>query len=247
MGVLRRNKRVLLFVPSVHREGEAGEGTWTWPLCRRRPGEAVLRTWLSCVLRQFLHLDAVGLQELARHRTMACGTVRMNRKELPADVKKTKLKVPGELLTRQSGNLLLTIWHDKRQVAVLSTNQNAGSIDITRRNGTVVSKPTAVANYNKYMGGVDLCDQNMSYYPAGRESKKWWKYLMWNFFNLAIVNAFVLYTENVPAYALSQRYTQLDFRLDLEEQLRDGFSSRTPRLYNCAITTVCYQVTCVYN
>ena len=40
------------------------------------------------------------VQELARHRTMACGTVRMNRKELPADVKKTKLKVPGELLTR---------------------------------------------------------------------------------------------------------------------------------------------------
>ena len=92
------------------------------------------------------------VQELARHRTLACGTVRMNRKELPADVKKTKLKVPGELLTRQSGNLLLTMWHDKRQVAVLSTNQNAGSIDITRRNGTVVSKHTAIANYNKHMG-----------------------------------------------------------------------------------------------
>ena len=53
---------------------------------------------------------------------------------------------------------------------------------------------------------------------------------MWNFFNLAIVNAFVLYTENVPAYALRKRYTQFDFRLDLEEQLRDGFSSRIPRL-----------------
>ena len=170
------------------------------------------------------------VRELAQHRTLACGTVRMNRKELPADVKKTKLKVPGDLLTRQSGNLLLTMWHDKRQVAVLSTNQNAGSIDITRRNGSVVSKPTAIANYNKHMGGVDLCDQNMSYYPAGRESKKWWKYLLWNFFNLSIVNAYVLYTENVLTYTLPKRYTQLDFRLALEDQLRDGFSSRTSRL-----------------
>ena len=163
VGVLRRNERVLLFVPSVHREGEAGAWTWTWPSCCRWPGEAILRTWLSCLLRQFLHLSAVGPGACA---TPYAGTVRMNRKELPADVKKTKLKVLGKLLTPQSGNLLLTMWHDKRQVTVLSTNQNAGSIDITRRNGTVVSKPTAVANYNRYMGGVDLCDQNMSYYPG---------------------------------------------------------------------------------
>ena len=53
---------------------------------------------------------------------------------------------------------------------------------------------------------------------------------MWNFFNLAIVNTYVLYTENVLAYTLPKRYTQLDFRLALEEQLRDGFSSRTSRL-----------------
>ena len=81
----------------------------------------------------------------------------------------------------------------------------------------------------------------MSYYPAGRESKKWWKYLMWNFFNLAIVNAFVLYTESVLVYTLKKRYRQLDFRLDLEEQLRDGFSSRTPslgRVPQCTIGTV---------
>ena len=54
---------------------------------------------------------------------------------------------------------------------------------------------------------------------------------MWNFFNL--VNAFVMYTENVPGYGLKKRYTQLDFRLDLEEQLLDGFSSRTSRLISC--------------
>ena len=49
------------------------------------------------------------VQELARHHTLACGTVRMNQNELPADVKKMKPKMPGELLTRQSENLLLTM------------------------------------------------------------------------------------------------------------------------------------------
>ena len=39
------------------------------------------------------------------------------------------------------------------------------------------------------------------------------------------------YHPNGTAYAPSKkRYTQLDFRLDLEKQLRDGFSSPTPRL-----------------
>ena len=49
VGVLRLNKRVLLYIPSVHGEGEAGARTWTWPSCCRRSGEAVLRTWLPRV------------------------------------------------------------------------------------------------------------------------------------------------------------------------------------------------------
>ena len=36
--------------------------------------------------------------------------------------------------------------------------------------------PQSIANYTKYMGGVDLADQNRSYYGVGRESKKFWRY-----------------------------------------------------------------------
>jgi hypothetical protein len=50
--------------------------------------------------------------------------------------------------------------------------------------------------YQKYFRGVDICDQLRSKYPIGRNSKKWWKYLMNFLINLCIINGYILYTEN---------------------------------------------------
>src|SRR5207247_9153797 len=86
----------------------------------------------------------------------------------------------------RKGNVLLTVFHDKRQISHLSTGCLPGLSD----NGV---KPIVNVAYNKYMGGVDLCDQNKSYYRVGRKTVKWWKYIVWHFINVAINNAYVLY------------------------------------------------------
>jgi len=59
-------------------------------------------------VRLFEHLEA--------QNTFACGTVRLNRKDMPAAASH-KLK-PGERITRQKGNLVFTKWHDKRDVSI---------------------------------------------------------------------------------------------------------------------------------
>ncbi|KAG5881450.1 hypothetical protein JTB14_025827 [Gonioctena quinquepunctata] len=51
-------------------------------------------------------------------KTNACGTVKQNRKNMPA--LKNKLKA-GETEAYNSSNLLAIKWHDKREVALLST------------------------------------------------------------------------------------------------------------------------------
>ena len=38
-----------------------------------------------------------------------------------------------------------------------------------------ITKPNIIVEYNKYMNGVDKCNQYLNYYSLGRKAKKWWK------------------------------------------------------------------------
>ena len=164
---------------------------------------------------------------LAERKTYACRTCRANRKGFPQDLKKLKL-VAGEVRTPQDGNLVATVWRDKREVSFLSTNvqlqvpihavqQNAGRLKRIVPEEMLV-KPEVVAVYNSGMNGVDVSDQYRSYYPTGGPSQKWWKYLLWFFVNLAIVNAFLL--EKHTGRSRCQR----QFRIELAKQLIAGFN-----------------------
>ena len=123
------------------------------------------------------------VEELLRSGTYACGTLRTNR--YPDSFKVTKgerkqgikLKA-GEKPQLQKGTLLITLWYDKRQVAVLSSNCNPNEQIIVQRcvktapHIKEVEIPGPVHLYNRSMGGVDLNDQYRSHYPSGRSGKK---------------------------------------------------------------------------
>lgn len=66
------------------------------------------------------------MRDLEARNMYACGTVRTNRKDYPSDLKQMKL-VPSEVRTRQSGNLVATVWRDKHVVSLLSTNTSPES------------------------------------------------------------------------------------------------------------------------
>ena len=111
--------------------------------------------------------------------------------------------VRGEIRTRQSGNLVATMWRNKRVVSLLSTNTSPEpeihAIQQVVRGcwkrvvpADVVKKPDVVNVYNGGMNGVDVNDQYRSYYPPGTTSRKWWKYLLWFFVNLSMVNVYIL-------------------------------------------------------
>ena len=167
------------------------------------------------------------MEELLLNHTYACGTLRLNRRGLPASVKNTKLRQQGETKKRQKGNLLITIWKDKRQVAMLSSNQQPTDALHRPRRGAPVLKPDAITNYNQYMGGVDLADQHRAYYSVGREHKKWWKYVLNYCTDIALINAHRIFlATNQPLPKSSRRFSQLNFRLQVADGLRAGFTSR---------------------
>ena len=159
------------------------------------------------------------MEDLEEAGTYACATVMLNRRGLPNEARRLKLRRRGETFFRQKENEVLTVWKDKRQVSVLSTNSNATVQERAR-------KPDAVLNYNAHMGGVDKTDQLRSYYKVGRVSKKWWRYIMWYLFDISIVNAWILFQSSPHEPQMRRGYDQLQFRLNLAEHLRAGFTSR---------------------
>ena len=115
-------------------------------------------------------------QCLLEHKTHLVGTLRANRKGLPATVCDARLK-KGELVARENDmGMTVMKWKDKRDVLVLSTKHD-GTMKRTgkkNRHGENVIKPEAVIFYNSTKQGIDLSDQLSSYHTAVRKSVRWY-------------------------------------------------------------------------
>ena len=104
----------------------------------------------------------------------------------------------GETRQLQKGTMLVTLWFDKRQVAVLSSNCNPNEhVTVQSRVKAAphikdVEIPTPIHHYNRSMGGVDLNDQYRSYYPSGRSHKKWLQFIFWFLVDVSTCNAFIM-------------------------------------------------------
>ena len=138
--------------------------------------------------------------DLAEMQTYACGTIRKNRGQFPESFKDKKL-ARGESVYISDDNLLAVHWFDKRDVFVLSSIQNTGNVEVCRRGSDEpFSKPLPIHEYNKFMGGVDHCDQLISNYAIKRRSKKWWKKVFYRLLELSVINAYVIFAKLNPEY-----------------------------------------------
>ena len=63
------------------------------------------------------------------------------------------------------------------------------------RRGERVKKPDCVIDYNQHMCGVDHMDQLMAYYTPLRKTLKWYRKVVLQFLDMAVVNAYLLYTK----------------------------------------------------
>ena len=93
-------------------------------------------------------------KDLLEVGTLACGTIRSNRKGFPAVVK-DNVDQSDSLFCKADmteGFMTAVHWKDKRDVFALTTSHgNAVGYDIPH-------KPKLISEYNKYMGGVDHND-----------------------------------------------------------------------------------------
>ena len=143
------------------------------------------------------------------------GTVRVNRKGLPAQVK-TKQKVKGDLIAVRSGQLLSISWMDRKQVRMLSTSSTAAPVEVTRHKQTR-KIPKIVVHYNKGMGGIDKSDQMTDQYAVELKTVKCCRKVVFHLISRTTTNAYICYLGN--SNITGKKMTQLDFQVALVEGL----------------------------
>ena len=167
----------------------------------------------------------------------ACGTLRLNRKGIPKSIKPPIRKGDTKVVNVDESMLVIK-WSDKREVTILTTIHQPGHVSVQRRNRRApggretVQKPTAIVEYNTYMGGVDRADQLLSYYGFAHRTVKWWRRLFFFLLDTAVVNSYVLYCEEHPDK--KRRMTHVQFRIELANNLlgqagEDPSSSHGPQ------------------
>ena len=194
----------------------------------------------TCVYFDKFYTGVELLQDLHTRGVMACGTVCTNRKRLPKELLPKQLKLNKyEYKVAQKDELTFCVWQDTKAVCVLSNFHDLQAVGVVnRRSGLNIQRPVEVpkmlADYQKNMKGVDLCDQMTDYYLLNHRSKKWWRqiffYLMevsaYNAYEVSAYNAYVIARDSNPnkvnaTWPLFQSYVE-DLVISLIGDTRAG-------------------------
>ena len=170
--------------------------------------------------------NSVGLAEdLLDNGMYVTGTLRRNRGEPKAVTRagtQGYVLARGESVDRDNGRVTVSAWQDNRTVRYLTTmHDNTREIVRVRQRGGAfqeVSKPVALCDYNRFMGGVDGVDQMLSYYPVVRKTVKWVKKLFWYFIELSLHNAHVIFNHGKNTKA-EGKMTLLEFQKSVVKSL----------------------------
>ena len=116
-------------------------------------------------------------EELLQQNIYTCGTAQIDRHGFPETLKKVAITERGQHKSCQRGNLVATVWKDKKDAKMLSTMCDPCTTQTVERKQKDASKitipcPEAVVVYNKYMGGVDQGDQFRHYSVSGQNASR---------------------------------------------------------------------------
>ena len=138
------------------------------------------------------------MEYLKTNGVNAVGTVRTIRKALPIGMDEVLDRGECDYRVSKDG-LVMFKWQDNKCVSVLSNfhGTEISSVQRTQKDGSKSQFPCpeAVADYNKFMGGVDKADMLCSVQGLSRKSKKWWHRIFFGIVDRTIVNAQIAFSK----------------------------------------------------
>ena len=148
-----------------------------------------------------------------------CGSVRRNRKGMPAiDDADVRALRRGEWIQRQKGDATVAVWRDQKVVWLLYNHcspTETASLERWSEAGNQISIgcPRAVRDYFYGARSVDVLSQLHYAYAPGRKAQRCWPRLAWWLLDMCVINAFQLWSNG------RERASQLEFRVQLMHEL----------------------------
>lgn len=155
----------------------------------------------------------------------ACGMYRQSRTGVPTTKQNTlnKKSKRGSIRWIRDGDLLYVKWMDTREISLCTTVHPVyGGESILRWQRTEdgcsqrvpLPRPTAVTEFNKYMGGVDTSGQMLSTNSVQRKTRRWDVTVFQHLLDIAVTNSYIIHKE--LCLTLEQKPLS---RQDFQEQL----------------------------
>lgn len=152
-------------------------------------------------------------RKLSQNETHTTGTLRIDRRNSPTDVKQKKL-MKGETIAKYANGVMIGKWKDKREVCYISNEYKNEMVDSANKRGQIRQKPLPIVQYNKFMSGIDRQDQMLAYYPSERKTIRWPLKIFIHILQMIMINAHSLYNK----YS-GKRANLYDFRLAVIRKL----------------------------
>ena len=139
--------------------------------------------------------------------------------------------------TDANSGITITQWYDNKCVQLISSYGDPDSTtkvkrwDNTSKTYIDINCPTAVQEYNKSMGGVDLADMLIARYRAAIKSKRWYLKFLFHCVNIAKVNAWLLYRRHCDQQRIPKKsqMSLLKFTSSIVVALTKSGTIETPR------------------
>ena len=165
------------------------------------------------------------MKELKRNGILSVGTIRQNRmygaQKLLCPEKELKKQGRGSYDWRvdASSNITVVRWFDNNCVQLASTyidqscGENAKRWSAKENRYIEIPCPKMVKEYNKFMGGVDLCDMLLSLYRIKLRSNKWYMPIFHYLIKTSLTNGWLLYRRDMMSYSPQEKsMSLLDFQ-----------------------------------
>nr|XP_054928570.1 piggyBac transposable element-derived protein 2-like [Dermacentor andersoni] len=170
-------------------------------------------------------------RELKLLGILASGSIRSNRL-LGCELKSDKeLKKEGrgshDFKITEEEDVVIVRWHDNGPVNMISTLVGVGNPTKVKRWSDSAKEhvdlacPQVIAEYNKFMGGVNKLDFLMSLYPLYTRTKKWPVRVISHFISFAVCNSWIEYIRDANEDALPRKEVKdvMAFQSDIARSL----------------------------
>jgi hypothetical protein len=160
------------------------------------------------------------VERLLKDGIYCTGTLRTNRRGVPAEIIRDIKMDRGDVRFLAKNSISIVRWMDRKPIYMMSNFADPTNMTkVTRKlkDGQTIQLhcPVMIQDYNYGEVGVDRADQRIQYYAVDRRSRRNWLRIFFQFLNVALSNAFVIYHRDHP----NEHMKYLQFLANIAEKM----------------------------